>query len=65
MIEEATFLVRAKLTVRIDFSPIERETPITERDAIANARGTMSDDFWAALEDEGWDIQFFADRVEP
>lgn len=62
MIEEAEFIVRAQLTVTIPFSPIERPTPLTRADAIANAMGTVPDSVWEALEGEGWTIEFTAER---
>lgn len=64
MVEEAEYMVRATLTVCIPFSPIERETPLTRQDAIANAIGTMRDGFWDELESEGWTIEFAAEKDE-
>lgn len=63
MIEEAEYVVRITLTTTIQFSPIERETPITQHDAIANAYGTVPDSVWDALEDEGWAIECHAERA--
>jgi hypothetical protein len=63
MIEEAEYVVRASLTTTITFSPIERPTPITQQDAIANAMGTMPDSLWHDLEDEGWTVEFTAERL--
>ena len=54
MIEEAEYVVTATLRVVIPFSPIERPTPLTKQDAIANAMGTVPDSVWEALEDECW-----------
>jgi len=61
-IEEADFQVQAVLTISFGFSPIERDTPLTKEDAIANAYGTVSKDVWKALKDEGWSIEFSAKR---
>jgi len=61
MIEERSYLVTATLRARIDFAPIERETPITRADAIENAIGTMPDGFWDQLEAEGWSVDFSAE----
>jgi hypothetical protein len=63
MIEEADFTVRATLTVTIPFSPIERPTPLTEFDAIENAKGTMPERLWEDLESEGWEINWKAVRL--
>lgn len=63
MIEEGEFKVTVTLTIVIAFSPIERPTPLTAQDAIDNARSTMSDDFWGALEDECWGVKFEAERM--
>jgi hypothetical protein len=63
MIEEAEYKVTVKLTNLITFSPIERSTPLSKFDAIANAEGTVSDEIWKALEDEGWAIEFEAEKI--
>jgi len=63
MIEEKSYRVRVTLTTTMEFSPIERETPITKQDAIANAKGTMPDDWFLAAEDEGWNVKFEAEEV--
>lgn len=60
MIEAADYRVQATLTTVMTFSPIDRETPLTEADAIENARGTMPDGFFEALEAEGWAVEFTA-----
>lgn len=62
MIEEAEYTVQAKLTTIIAFSPIERATLLSKSDAIENARCTVSDTLWEALEAEGWSIEFTAER---
>lgn len=62
-VEEAEYLVTATLVVCIPFSPIERETPLCEQDAVANAMGTMPDRLWEDLEAEGWSISFEAERL--
>lgn len=67
MIEEATYLVRMSFVTTIDFSPIERDTPLTENDAIANAEGTFPSDlfrkFHQAAEAEGWDFTIRAEKI--
>ena len=63
MIEQGAFRVSVTLTTVIDFSPIERDKPLSSEDAIGNAQGTVSDEVWKALEDEGWTIEFEAERT--
>lgn len=63
MIEEGAYVVRIMLTNTIRFSPIERSTPLTRADAIANGLGTMRDEFWSELEGEGWAIETSAERL--
>lgn len=64
MIEEGTFTVRIILTTDIDFSPIERDTPLSSRDAIGNAFGTVSEETWNELEAERWTIEASAERID-
>lgn len=59
-VESAEYVVEARLTTTVTFSEMERPTRLTEADAIANARGTMPDGFFAALEAEGWAVEFVA-----
>lgn len=56
MIQEGEFVVQVTLTNTIQFSPIERAGPLVEQDAIENAKGTVQDSVWKALEDEGWHL---------
>lgn len=62
-IEEASYRVRFVIETVIDFSPIERDTPLSEDDAIGNAYGTVSDDVWEQLRGEGWSIHEEAQRL--
>ena len=62
MIEEKGYIVRATLTTSVEFSPIERPTPITKQDAINNAIGSVHADLWAELESQGWSIEFHAEN---
>jgi len=67
MIEEAEYVVRITLTTTIGFSPIERDGPLTEKDAIGNAFATVTygEDrtIWDVLESEGWTIEAQAEKV--
>lgn len=63
MIEEKTYLVTITLTAQIDFAPIERDSPITQFDAIQNALGTVDQSVWDALEGEGWNIDTKAEAA--
>lgn len=56
MIEECDYTVEITLQVAVGFSPIERETPITESDAISNALGMVQDSVWDDLASEGFSI---------
>lgn len=41
--------ITIKLKTRVSFAPMERETKITQMDAIANAVGSMPEDTWEAI----------------
>lgn len=62
-VEEADFVVTLTLTNTITFSPIERDTPLNNSDAIGNAYGTVSDIVWRALRAEGWHIEETVERI--
>lgn len=47
----------------IEFAPIERETLLTQEDAIGNARGTLPDEFFEMAEAEGWEVSFYTERI--
>lgn len=63
IVEEAEYVVRITLTTTIGFSPIARSSRLTAHDAIANAYGTMPDQFWKDLEGEGWALDATAEKV--
>lgn len=60
MIEErsATVTLSIKLTTRVDFSPIERERPITNSDFIDNAIGLLPVDMFAEIEGSGFAVAY-------
>lgn len=60
IIEERTagVTLTIKLTTRIYFSPIERESRITKSDFIDNAVGSLPHDFFTTLEGEGWAVAY-------
>lgn len=63
MIEEKKYKVTLILQNIVTFSPIERGFPITRSDAIENAMGTVFDEVWKTLEDEGWKIRANAKEI--
>lgn len=63
MIEEAEYVVRITLTTTVQFSPIERESRITQHDAIANAFGSVTPEPWEELENAGFAIESSAERI--
>lgn len=64
IIEEKDFEVTLTFTLstRVAFSPMERDTPITAIDAIANAVGSMPGDVFDALMD-GFGGEFMPARL--
>jgi hypothetical protein len=62
-IEEAEYKVGFYMETVITFSPIKRETPLDEQDAIGNAYGTVPDEVWEQLRSEGWTIREEAQRL--
>ena len=66
-IEEADYIVTATLRLHVGFSPIERSSPLSKHDAIANAMGSVdygrTPTVWDTLESEGWSVEFDAERA--
>jgi len=63
LIEEKEYAVHITVDTIITFSPIERATPITKADAIANAMSLLPASLWHTLEYAGFSVCCEADEL--